>query len=527
MWRPAKNNRLMKTCLVLFFLTVMGFATAQDATPPPPPPDAPSTSIQQPAPGSDVRAVRVSDVQGPVQVLDASGVAFSQAQVNMPVVEGMKFVTADSGHIEIQFEDGSVARVTPNSSVTLTQLARDASGSTLTTIEADSGLTYYELNSRGGEYTVRFGRDQIGPVGASIFRLNMDNKPTELAVTHGSVHVSDDENLSVDVRTNQSIRFDAQNAAEYEMVQGVTANSWDQWNSDRDQALSELDASATMARASSGNPDNPAWSDLDASGDWYDVPGYGEGWAPSGVGADWDPYGVGSWGYYPGVGYTWISGYSWGWWPYRCGGWNWFGGSGWMWFPGNCGWGGLGLGIGWRPYGRLWRVPPGYKAPLRPGPVHHREAFSGGRGADYPLIAVNRGPQFTQQFRGAGGGGGAGTAPRTFEFNGESIAPLQPTIRARQGGPLGEGFTTRVEHTYPGTYPGMAGSEGVTMRHAYEGPGYRPAGGADRPGYQPVRTYTPPPASRPAPSGGGRVSAPPPSFHAPAAASSGAAGAHH
>ena len=118
MRRPAMNFKWLNHCLVLFFfLTASVFAFAQDATPPPPPPDAPPASVQQPAPETNVRAVRLSDVQGTVQVFNGTEVAFSQAQLNMPVVEGMKLVTAEDGRAEIQFEDGSVARVTPNSSV--------------------------------------------------------------------------------------------------------------------------------------------------------------------------------------------------------------------------------------------------------------------------------------------------------------------------------------------------------------------------------------------------------------------------
>ena len=180
--------------------------------------------------------------------------------------------------------------------LTLTQLSRNSDGSSATVIEANTGLTYYELNGRAGQYTVRFGHDNIVPIDSSIFRIDLDNSPAELAVTHGSVHVSDNQDLSADVHTNQTVRFDAQNPDEYQLLQSVSANTWDQWNSDRDQALAELDDTATAARASTGNPDNPAWSDLDANGDWYNVPGYGNG--------------VGSLGSGPGLGslWSWIMG---------------------------------------------------------------------------------------------------------------------------------------------------------------------------------------------------------------------------
>jgi Family of unknown function (DUF6600) len=504
MRHPAMNFNWLRYCLIfLLFLTLAGFAAAQETTTaPPPPPDTQGPSLQEPPSATDVRAVRISDVQGTVQVLNGSEVAFHQAELNMPVIQGMKLIAADDGRVEIQFEDGSVARVTPNSSITLTQLSRNPDGSTVTTIEANTGLTYYELNGRAGQYTVRFGQDSIMPNDSSIFRVDLDSTP-ELAVTHGSVHVSNDEGLAADVRTNQSARFNTENPNEYQLVESVTANSWDQWNSDRDEALAELDNSATEARASTGNPDNPAWSDLDANGNWYDVPGYGTGWAPSGVGDDWDPYGLGSWGYYNGIGYTWISGYSWGWWPYHCGAWSWFSGFGWMWFPGNCGWGGIGFDGGWYPYGVIWTIPPGYKCLRRPKEIHHP-----GHGPlrPQPLIAVNRGLHFTQQF---GSVGIAKAQPRAFQYEGQRIPPIEHSIYPHQGGPLGEGFTSATERTNPS----------VMVRRAYGGVQYGPSTGGGHMVYQPSHIYTPPtyytpPPMHPVPAGGGR--APAPVYRAPA-----------
>lgn len=499
-----------------------GFMLAQEeTTAPAPPADTQAPSLQQQAPVTNVRAVRLSNVYGTVQVLKGNEVAFESAEPNMPIVEGMKLVAAVDGRAEVQFEDGSVARVTPNSSITFTKLDRNPDGSTVTVIQADSGLTYYELNGRAGQYTVQFDGDSVIPNDSSIFRVDLDRAP-ELAVTHGSVHAANDQGLSADVHTNQTAHFDAGNPNEYQLVESVTASSWDQWNSDRDEALAELDNSATEARAATGNPDNPAWSDLDAYGDWYDVPGYGEGWSPSGVGADWDPYGLGSWGYYGGIGYTWISGYSWGWWPYRCGAWSWFDGFGWMWFPGNCGWAGAGFGGGWYPYGVIWTIPPGYHCLHRPVRIHHPGQEPG---RPDPLIAVNRGPQFAQEFKSVAA---ATPAPRVFQYEGKNIAPLERSIHPSQGGPLGEGFTSTIVQADPS----------AMIRRAYNGIQYRPSDG--RTVYQPGNTYTP--AFRSGAIGGGRYvtpaprsspvyrapsPSPAPVFHAPASAPASSGGHPH
>jgi hypothetical protein len=415
-------------------------ARAQDATPPPPPPDAEPAQAQ-----STVRAVRLSDVEGQVQIFQGDQIAFDQAEPNMPAVEGMRFVTGDNGRVEIEFEDGSVARVTPDSSIRLTQLRRDADGSTVTQIDALSGLSYYELNSGGGQYNVRFAADTASPNDSAVFRVDLDSVPFQLAVMHGSVHVEDGQSggLSLDVRPSQTFQTDPQQPGEFTVAQNLSANSWDQWNSDRDQALSQLESSETTARVGSGNPNDPAWNDLDYYGNWYNLPGYGQVWSPAGVGAGWDPFGNGSWGYYPSFGYTWISGYPWGWWPYHCGAWDFLSGWGWVWAPGNCGWGVY--GTGWYPYATVWRVPQGYLPPRRPTvPVPGRNPRSAN------LITVNRGPQYAAPFHFEHG---TRPAPRPLSFGGTTIAPEENGIHPLERGPLGEPFTATLTRTHPEIAP--------------------------------------------------------------------------
>jgi hypothetical protein len=444
---PRNSSPRLILFSIAFALLLAAFAAlnvrAQDATPPPPPPDQSAAPAE--APGqTQIRAVRISDVEGKVQVFEGNEVAFDQAEPNMPAVEGMRLVTGDNGRFEIEFEDGSVARVTPDSSIRLTQLRRNGDGSTVTQIDALTGLSYYELNGQGGDYSVHFGPNTATPVKSAVFRVGLDSAPSTVAVMHGAVHIDDNLGLSMDIHPSQTFQADLQQPGEFTIAQSVTADSWDQWNSDRDESLAKLETNQSMARASSGNPDNPAWNDLDYYGNWYNLPGYGQAWAPSGVSANWDPFGVGAWGYYQGAGYTWISGYPWGWWPYHCGAWDFMSGFGWMWFPGNCGYGFY--GDGWYPYSTVWNTPPGYVPPARPrvGPP-----ISGPRPRPGPrqptLISVNRGPQNAEPFR----PGTFKPAPRALDFQGKTIHPLEPGIHPLQRGPLGESFTNALVRMHP------------------------------------------------------------------------------
>ncbi len=441
--RSSNLPRLTLSLAALVFLFSASAARPQDTTPPPPPPDSQNAAAATDG-QSQVRAVRISEVEGQVQVFQGDEVAFDQAQPNMPAVEGMRFVTGDNGRLEIEFEDGSVARVTPDSSIRLTQLRRNADGGTVTELTALTGLSYYELNDRAGQYSVRFGADVAAPVQSAVFRIALDAAPSQLAVMHGTVHLSDGPGLSLDVHPNQTFQADSQQPGEFTVAQIVTADSWDQWNSDRDQALSKLESNQTLARASTGDPDNPAWNDLDYYGSWYNLPGYGQVWSPSGVGAGWDPFGVGAWGYYSGIGYTWISGYPWGWWPYHCGAWDYLDTWGWLWVPGNCGWGFY--GAGWYPYSTVWRVPQGYVPPMRPhgGPIHKPHPVPG----EHPqsLIAVNRGSQFSAPFHYQNG---VRPEPRPLTFEGRAIAPVDAGIHPLQRGPMGESFTAALVRMHP------------------------------------------------------------------------------
>lgn len=379
---------------------------------------------------NNVRVVRISHVEGTVQLLDDHGVVFDQAHANMPVTQGMHLKTGNDGRVEVQFEDGSVARATPNSLINFEQLQRTAEGVTMTKVQASAGLSYYELNNRGGSYSIHFGPYSVSATKNTIFRVDLNQSPAKLAVMRGSVHVETGPEAGIDVAKDQTASLDISDTSKHDVSQGMQLALWDEWNSDRDKIIGQIGARATMARAMTGSPNDPAWSDLDYYGNWYNMAGYGMGWMPAGVSAGWDPFASGYWGYYPAYGYTWISANPWGWLPYHCGAWNYFNGPGWMWFPGNCGWGSY--GTGWYPTATVWRCPRNYKPPTRP--------VAPGRGVHLPpqnaLIAVNRDPgKF--QFRTIGGEKPVSGA---IKVEGKTLHPVETVALPRSAAPLNEGF---------------------------------------------------------------------------------------
>src|SRR6202035_1453187 len=72
--------------------------------------------------GSQARIVRLSDVQGSVQIDKNTGLGFESAFLNLPITQGAHIRTHDRGRAEIEFEDGSTLRLTPNTTVEFSTL---------------------------------------------------------------------------------------------------------------------------------------------------------------------------------------------------------------------------------------------------------------------------------------------------------------------------------------------------------------------------------------------------------------------
>jgi len=296
------------------------------------------------------RAVRLSYVDGEVHLYQGSQQLTDQALANTPLFEGTRIDTGNDGRAEVQFEDGSTARLSPQSSLTLTVLqGLSANAERNAEIQLNSGLGYFELQgeSDSNHTKVRFGDTVVTAGGFTVLRINLDKAPGEVAVFSGNAHLEGGANPTLDLHGGESVALNATDPNNYNLAETIEPDSWDTWNSDRDQDLSG--AAAERTEASAGQPDNqnPAWSDLDANGNWYNVPDQGYVWSPNEASnPGWDPYGNGYWMDTPSYGYMWVSGYPWGYLPYQCGAWNFYSSFGWGWAPGTCSpwWGG---GGGW------------------------------------------------------------------------------------------------------------------------------------------------------------------------------------
>jgi FecR protein len=345
------------------------------------------------------RAARLSYLQGNVTVVRMDNTGSDTAQVNMPLAEGLRVMTGEDGQAEVEFEDGSLVRLTPNSSLNLDHLSADTGGNFQTQLSLAHGLVYAELRAASKySYQINVDGAVVSPVENATIRINLDEPPTVIAVLTGKAHIErasqDSGGYRTDVHGGESLTSDPFDTSRYFLSQQITQDSWDNWNEERDQAAADEAANRTAVRDNFEGDHGYGWSDLDANGSWYNVPGQGQVWQPTiGMDANFDPYGYGSWVWYPGSGYVWASGYNWGWTPFRCGNWSFWGGFGWGWIPGvNCGLGGWGF-----PGGvfviNIIRPPNSYHflpLPVRgPGGVHPIVPVHPGHGPGVPMRPVH------------------------------------------------------------------------------------------------------------------------------------------
>ncbi len=450
-----------------------------------------------------VREARLSFFQGDVTVQRADNTGNDPAQLNMELVEGTRVVTGQDGQAEIEFEDGSLLRVTPQSTVVLSRLGTGADGSLETQVGVLNGLVYAELRASAKVgYRIEAGGSVVTPLANATIRILLDQPPAEIAVLDGTSQVDQAGGRAVagypvQVEKGESLRGDASGGGRYFLAPTIEHNSWDDWNEEREQVAADDLAARTAARDGFAGNQGYGWSDLDANGTWYDA-GQGPVWQPFDASVSgFDPYGYGSWVWSGGTGYVWNSAYSWGWTPFRCGSWNYWQDFGWGWAPSaGCGYGG-GLAYGGFGPGRgrrgnrinLSNVPAGYRRPMPP--------VAGGPVRVHPIIPVRTGPGPTGErvrpfearqiagqtamplrTQGSGytprGGSAVGsTLRRDFPVDQVTGRPVLGLATAPGAGRRGPDGAVRAGAAPGGT--GLRGAEGLTNgRAGVQGDGTRP-----------------------------------------------------
>jgi hypothetical protein len=317
---------------------------------------------------SQARVVRLSEVQGEVQVDRNTGRGFEKAFLNLPITQGLKLQTKHDGRAEVEFEDGSTLRVTPDTVIGFPQLSLHDSGAKASAVHLQEGTAYVKFaGAKGDEFTLTFAHEKLSLAHSAHLRIEMADTTATLAVFSGDVQ-AEGESGTVAVSKNHTASFDLTHGDRYTLAKNLEPDPFDAWDKQQDQYHQQYANNSYR----SYSPYAYGTSDLNYYGNFSNVPGYGTVWQPYFAGAGWDPFMNGAWAFAPGFGYGWISAYPWGWTPYHYGAWIYLPSNGWAWQPG-------GSWAGWSAP-RIVHPPSNFVLPQPPSST------------DQGMTVVNRGP---------------------------------------------------------------------------------------------------------------------------------------
>jgi hypothetical protein len=282
---------------------------------------------------SHVRMVRLSFVEGEVTVQRPDAQEWATAPVNLPVSEGFKLATGESGFTEVEFEDASTARLGQLSQLEFNQLMLSSDGHQINNLTLQQG--YATFRSKGHSvqlFEVRAGEATLVAQGDALFRLDLQDGQLRVTVFKGVVQVTDPSYSGALASPEVLTILPGENPPS-QISQEITKDAWDEWVAQRESQSTSLESRRNPG-VYSDNTTSLLYgmTDLDFYGSWSYFPSYGYGWVPR-VRSGWIPYSSGRWCWYPRFGYTWISAEPWGWLPYHYGDWAFDPSMGWFWLP--------------------------------------------------------------------------------------------------------------------------------------------------------------------------------------------------
>jgi len=397
--------------------------------------------VESAAAESKVRIVRLSDVEGAVQIERAPGEKLERAFLNLPIVEGSKVKTGKDGRAEIEFEDGSTARIGPNSDLAFARLSLGDNGEKLNTMQLKWGTFYGNFHEKNGnEFQLKFAQESVTVPQNARYRVVIgDPHSVTVAVFKGKVEATGPAG-KIEIAEKHSAKIDLAASETTQKDAVVVAKSYDEnpldgWDRQQND-YHERYASAGGSDFSS--PYGYGLSDLNYYGSFNMIPGYGYAWQPFFANAGWNPFMDGAWAYYSGAGYMWVSGYPWGWMPYYYGNWANAPGYGWIWQPGS-----------WNGWSGVPRVVNGGAAVVPIAPASGHETVMVGRGltanaSELPAkLTINPGS--------AGFGVPRGSVNRLDHFNRAMERNSRPLTVAIERPVEARGGSLGLESGFPGS----------------------------------------------------------------------------
>lgn len=271
------------------------------------------------------RYARLGAFDGPVEIQLSAAEAWMPAERNLPLPEGAWIRTGTAGRVEIEFDDGGVWRLGPDSQGEISDDSRLSTGQRVTLLSLDHGLGFFTGQTRGIDSVVlAVPGAHVSMAGLAHVRFETGEGWSQVWVRSGAVRFSCPA-AELDLVHGQTTRVEPANPSRFMLDRDNPATELDRWSAERDEALANP-TSALHVMERNGV------ADLDAAGQWIATDAFGTVWQPKSQ-EGWEPFRNGHWRWYPELGYTWVSDDVWGWLPYHYGRWARTTELGWFWVP--------------------------------------------------------------------------------------------------------------------------------------------------------------------------------------------------
>jgi hypothetical protein len=312
---------------------------------------------------SNLGSLRISLIQGDVQVKTEDTSEWVPASINMPLRDGDRLWVPESGRSELQLRDGTYMRLDENSSLEILTIGDDSFQFYLTT-----GHAY--VNFRGLRDSLLQMDTPVSSIRAydrSKFKIDVSPDGfTDISVFNGTVY-AESRNGKTRVSAGKTLSVGENFFADLSPL--GSSDEWERWNMGRDR---QLDEGRYSNRYLPDELDVYSY-DFDKNGRWAYTRDYGYVWTPTvSVSVGWSPYRIGRWVWIGGD-YVWVSYEPWGWVPYHYGRWSHIASIGWVWVPPVRG------AVYWGPGFVGWVYTPTFVAwvPLAPRELYYGYGYYG------------------------------------------------------------------------------------------------------------------------------------------------------
>jgi hypothetical protein len=326
--------------------------------------------------GSTLGSLRISLIEGDVQVKTEDTGEWVPASINMPLMDGDRLWVPEGGRTELQLRDGTFLRLDENSALEILTVEKDSFQVYLT-----EGRSYANFRGlKGSLLQVDTPDSSTRVYDRSNFRIETrQDGYTDISVYEG---VAYSENRDGETTVDEGNTLSLGEGAYAELSPLGPPDEWERWNRDRDRRLAERRPPSRYL------PDElQAYSsDFEKNGRWVQVREYGYVWTPTvHVSVGWAPYRVGRWVWIGGD-YVWVSYEPWGWAPYHYGRWAFISTIGWCWVPPARG------AVYWGPGFVGWVRTPTYVSwvPLAPGEIYYGHGYYGPHSVNVTQVNIRQ-----------------------------------------------------------------------------------------------------------------------------------------